>query len=126
MGVIPTMRGSSTHACTQGNRRGSLIISPQSIAQTRLHLQNIVAGFSKDDEEALVDWKEDFRPHPTKTGEEQNPGRKGKERSSAAGAGDASPFGSKGKGREKSHMSGSANSTTQTRKKRRSGGNGSD
>lgn len=98
----------------------------ESIAQTRLHLQNIVAGFSKDDEEALVDWKEDFRPHPTKTGEEQNPGRKGKERSSAAGAGDASPFGSKGKGREKSHMSGSANSTTQTRKKRRSGGNGSD
>lgn len=84
-----------------------------------------MAGFSQDDEEALVDWKEDFRPHPSKSGEEPTSGRKGKERLSAAGAGDASPFGSKGKGREKSHASGSANGTPQTKKKRRSGGNGS-
>ncbi|KAK1078552.1 hypothetical protein LTR33_007139 [Friedmanniomyces endolithicus] len=44
---------------------------------TRLHCQNIVAGFSPEDEAALVQCREDFTPHPPRPGEAS---RKGKER----------------------------------------------
>ncbi|TKA74826.1 hypothetical protein B0A55_05935 [Friedmanniomyces simplex] len=49
----------------------------ESLTQTRLHFQNIVAGFSPEDEAALVQCKEDSTPHPPRPGEGS---RKGKER----------------------------------------------
>ncbi|KAK1809891.1 hypothetical protein LTR12_015743 [Friedmanniomyces endolithicus] len=48
-----------------------------SLTQTRLHCQNIVAGFSPEDEAALVQCREDFTPHASRPGEAS---RKGKER----------------------------------------------
>lgn len=56
------------------------------MAQTRLHFQNIVAGFTEEDEAALIDWKTDNAPRPTKDGEKENGGRrKGKKRLSSGG-----------------------------------------
>lgn len=55
---------------------------PQSLTQTRLHFQNIVAGFTDEDEAAIVDWKEDLTPRGEVTKRE-----KGKERVSDVGAG---------------------------------------
>ncbi|KAK1811412.1 hypothetical protein LTR12_014221 [Friedmanniomyces endolithicus] len=49
----------------------------ESLTQTRLHCQNIVAGFSPEDEAALVQCREDFTPHPPRPDEAS---RKGKER----------------------------------------------
>lgn len=56
------------------------------MTQTRLHFQNIVAGFTLEDEASWVDWKTDNTPRP-KSGEEQKQSRKGKERASAATGG---------------------------------------
>lgn len=52
--------------------------------QTRLHFQNIVAGFTDEDEASLVDWKTDNSPR-LRPGEEARSGRKDKERMSAGG-----------------------------------------
>ena len=35
----------------------------KSLPQTRLHFQNIVAGFTADDEKHFIDWREDLTPH---------------------------------------------------------------
>ncbi|KAK5136044.1 hypothetical protein LTR08_004298 [Meristemomyces frigidus] len=109
----------------------------ESIAQTRLHFQSLVAGFNSDDEASLVDWKEDCSPHPPKPGEEASGskgGRKGKERASLPGAGNGDavagpssppPTVGKGKGREKSEAAGTAGgSANAVKKKRKSGGGG--
>ncbi|KAK3628476.1 hypothetical protein LTR56_003855 [Elasticomyces elasticus] len=60
----------------------------ESLTQTRLHFQNIVAGFSAEDEASLVHWKEDYTPHPPKPGETS---RKGKERVSSGANAVAGP-----------------------------------
>ncbi|KAF2716239.1 hypothetical protein K431DRAFT_210587, partial [Polychaeton citri CBS 116435] len=57
----------------------------ESLAQTRLHFQNIIAGFTAADEASMVDWKEDLSPLPSKdgsSGDAGTSGRKGKQRSS--------------------------------------------
>ncbi|TKA32887.1 hypothetical protein B0A50_01113 [Salinomyces thailandicus] len=76
----------------------------ESITQTRLHFQNVIAGFTSEDEAKYIDYKTDLTPLPTKPGEEAKVSRKGKERQSAGGgdgiAGSstvASPAGAKGK-----------------------------
>ena len=104
-----------------------MLSGKKSITQTRLHFQNIVAGFTPEDEARYVDWKEDFTSHPPKPGEETKASRKGKERLSAGG-GDgvagSSNTGSPGRvkaTREKgSNAAGSG--ASQAKKKRRSGG----
>lgn len=57
----------------------------QTIQQTRLHFQNLVAGFTAEDEAATILWKEDFTKHPvaasTSTTDESS-GKKGKGRAS--------------------------------------------
>lgn len=61
----------------------------QSLTQTRLHFQNIVAGFTEEDEAKLVDYKTDNTPR-LKPGEGKGD-RKGKGRMSAgdgSGGGD--------------------------------------
>ncbi|KAK5119312.1 hypothetical protein LTR85_007668 [Meristemomyces frigidus] len=97
----------------------------ESITQTRLHFQNIVAGFTSEDEAEFVDWKEDKSPHSPKPGEEVKASRKGKERASLGGghgvAGPSSPRGSKGKAAEQGGGSGGS-SAAQTKKKRKSAG----
>lgn len=95
------------------------------MTQTRLHFQNIVAGFTPEDEAALVDWKEDFAPLPPKPGVDPRPSRKGKERVSSGGGGDgiadsSSPGGSKAQARDKD-SSAANGSVTQSKKKRESG-----
>ncbi|KAK4547879.1 hypothetical protein LTR36_010598 [Oleoguttula mirabilis] len=107
----------------------------ESMTQTRLHFQNIVAGFTPEDEAGFVDWKEDFSPHPPKAGEEQQAraSRKGKERASLGGggeggAGPSSPVGgSNGKGKARETVgngAGSSGAAQTTKKKRKSGGGG--
>lgn len=56
------------------------------MAQTRQHFENIIAGFTDEDEAALVDWKEDTSPNPTKDVEQNKDGlQKGKKRLSSGG-----------------------------------------
>ncbi|EMC94909.1 hypothetical protein BAUCODRAFT_34912 [Baudoinia panamericana UAMH 10762] len=107
----------------------------ESLVQTRLHFQNLAAGFTPEDEATRVRWKEDFTPHPPKPGED---GRKGKSRvsstSNAAGPSTAiadasgSRGDSKGKGYERSHSGaygGASAASSHSSKKRKSGGGGS-
>lgn len=77
----------------------SLNFTVQSIAQTRLHFQRMVAGLEsdEDDEHASVKWKEDFTPHPRKPGEEPKAGRKGKERASLGSIADEKAGGNDGR-----------------------------
>lgn len=75
----------------------------QSLTQTRLHFQNIVAGFTRDDEAALIDWKEDLSPRGEVTKTE-----KGKERVSDVGVGVSG--------------GGSASAASSAKKKRKSDG----
>ncbi|KAK3721825.1 hypothetical protein LTR37_002991 [Vermiconidia calcicola] len=95
----------------------------ESLTQTRLHFQNIVAGFTDEDEAAFVHWKTDNTPR-TKPGEEAKSGRKGKERVSLGGGGGDGVAGSStqkpGKEREKSYSAGSASGSV--KKKRKSDG----
>ncbi|KAK3713795.1 hypothetical protein LTR37_008281 [Vermiconidia calcicola] len=95
----------------------------ESLNQTRLHFQNIVAGFTDEDEVGFVDWKTDNTPR-TKPGEEAKGGRKGKERVGSGGGGADRVAGSStqkpGKDREKSHSGGSASGSA--KKKRNSDG----
>ncbi|KAK5175355.1 uncharacterized protein LTR77_000494 [Saxophila tyrrhenica] len=58
----------------------------ESLTQTRLHFQNIVAGFTDEDEAKMVDYKTDNTPR-LKPGEEPRGSRKGKERMSSGGGG---------------------------------------
>jgi hypothetical protein len=108
--------------------------SRQSLAQTRLHFLSQLAGFTKEDEKAKVDWKTDISPHnpnalPTSffTGEiplggegrrKSSAAGKGKERASLGGGGRASP-GRTSLGGEGGGVGSSG------RKKRRSAGVGS-
>nr|POE96444.1 hypothetical protein CFP56_56494 [Quercus suber] len=55
----------------------------ESLAQTRIHFQNIVAGYTPEDERALVDYEEDKTPRKSK-----DVNRKG-HRTSEGGASDA-------------------------------------
>lgn len=63
--------------CSHVHRSNSL----QSLTQTRLHFQNIVAGFTSEDEAALVDWREDFTPRGDAAREKD----KGKQRAGDVG-----------------------------------------
>lgn len=54
----------------------------QTITQTRLHYQRVVAGFDNDIEGEDIKWKEDFTRHPRSAEEESRSSRKGKERAS--------------------------------------------
>lgn len=99
----------------------------KSITQTRLHFQNIVAGFTEDDEKKYIDWTDDFTPHPPKPGEEgKQQSRKGKERVRAgggngvAGGSGGSPV-AKGAGGSRSASGSGAGSGSASKKKRRSG-----
>ncbi|KAF2766036.1 hypothetical protein EJ03DRAFT_330422 [Teratosphaeria nubilosa] len=89
----------------------------ESIPQTRLYCQNIIAGF---DGEAQVDWMEDLRPHQQKSAAQPGSARKGKARASLddGQAGVESPAG--GKGRDERHA-GEGRSGEVQRKKRKSG-----
>lgn len=60
----------------------------QTITQTRIHFQCIVAGITAAQEEENVYWKEDFTPHPmTANQQQQGSSRKaGKERLSSGSA----------------------------------------
>lgn len=98
----------------------------QSLQQTRLHFQNILAGFTEADEAARVDWKEDRTPRPKAgdAGDEKRSG-KGKERvlSPPGGTAGAGSSGGKGeKGGKKGDAGGSGSGSGSGRKKRRSGG----
>ena len=56
------------------------------MAQTRLHFQSIVAGFTEEDEAALIDWTTDNTSRPTKDDEKDKETRhKGKKRLSSGG-----------------------------------------
>ena len=105
--------------CRQSFRGETNICHPQSLTQTRLYFQNVIAGFTADDEVALVDWKTDDTPHPTPAGEDAlESNRKGKVRVSSSGGGRDGVSGSS-KGREKSDSGASAGGGA--KKKRRSG-----
>ncbi|KAK3675082.1 hypothetical protein LTR78_005016 [Recurvomyces mirabilis] len=68
----------------------------ESLTQTRLHFQNIIAGFTDEDEASFVHWRVDHSPHPAKQAA-LVASRKGKERMSAGVAGDGA--GSEASGR---------------------------
>ncbi|KAK5681115.1 hypothetical protein LTS10_006876 [Elasticomyces elasticus] len=103
----------------------------ESLTQTRLHFQNIVAGFSAEDEASLVYWKEDFTPHPPKPGDTS---RKGKERVSSGANAVAGPSVARGdaptmvpgtespraKGKSSTTYEDAALGSSQGKKKRRS------
>lgn len=91
----------------------------QSLAQTRLHFQNMVAGFTQEDEAALVDWRTDNTPR-LKPGEEARVSRKGKERVSFGGGGGDAVAGSSSSKAAKGREGGSGSG----KKKRKSGGSG--
>ncbi|KAF1821114.1 uncharacterized protein K489DRAFT_382150 [Dissoconium aciculare CBS 342.82] len=59
----------------------------ESIPQTRLYLQKIIAGFDPA-VAGKAYWKEDFTPHPSKENEQPQSSRKGKERVSFATSGE--------------------------------------
>ncbi|KAI6812562.1 hypothetical protein KC340_g16859 [Hortaea werneckii] len=99
----------------------------ESLAQTRLHFRNLVAGFTPHDEAAHRDYTEDLSPLPSgkshygegggRSREEENNGgggkgsRKGKERASLPGAGGESPA--------RGGVGGSAPSSSAGKKKKR-------
>jgi hypothetical protein len=91
--------------------------------QTRLHFQNIVAGFTDEDEASLVDWKTDTTPR-LRPGDETRSSRKGKERvSSGGGDGIAGSSGSKGdKTTDKSGIAEGASGSASKKRKSGSGG----
>lgn len=69
------------------------------MTQTRMYFQCIVAGFTAEDDEARILWKEDFTPHP---GYEGRSSRKGKERAGTGNAAaDARAKGAGSRGRDK-------------------------
>ncbi|KAK4555578.1 hypothetical protein LTR86_007331 [Recurvomyces mirabilis] len=124
MGLVPTT--TTTTATTAGNRGKNKSRSPESyhslarrseaaeilqsyemlswwsfarcesLAQTRLHFQNIVAGFTDEDEASFVHWRVDHSPHPAKQAA-LVASRKGKERVSAGFAGDGAGAGAGGR-----------------------------
>ena len=62
----------------------------QSLAQTRQHFENIVAGFTDEDEAALVDVKEDTTSRRAKDGEQGKDSRKKGKKRLSSGDGQAS------------------------------------
>ncbi|KAI5369572.1 hypothetical protein Slin15195_G004470 [Septoria linicola] len=59
----------------------------ETLTQTRIHFQCILAGLTPEQEEANVHWQEDFTPHAVKPPQQWNAHRKGKARvSSGTGA----------------------------------------
>ncbi|QIW96817.1 hypothetical protein AMS68_002335 [Peltaster fructicola] len=97
----------------------------ETLQQTRLHFQNIVAGFSSEDEAALVDWPTDNSPLPARDGDADrgsrrkstNPADKGKESASVA-AQNGSVASPGGKGKEKAN---DATKWSDSSKKKRKG-----
>lgn len=57
----------------------------QTITQTRMHFQCIVAGFTEEDTKKRRVWIEDFTPHSPKPGQESRSSHKGKDRASLGG-----------------------------------------
>ena len=60
------------------------LTSWQSLVQTRLHFQNVVAGFTPQDEEMLVDWKLDLTPRTFPAADAARRGHRGKEHGGSA------------------------------------------
>lgn len=110
------VRNGATNQFRIGLHADCLFALRQSMVQTRLYFQNIVAGFTEQDEQALVYWKEDFTPHALKPGEDAKGSRKERD----AGGAEQGRSAGKGKGREKSNSNGSASGSA--KKKRRSSG----
>lgn len=88
----------------------------------------MLAGFSAEDEAALVDWKEDTTPiaHAQSERRKGSSAGTGKEKERSGLGGGATP-GGKGKERERSSLGGAspASASGSGRKKRRSAGVGS-
>ncbi|KXT11524.1 hypothetical protein AC579_6580 [Pseudocercospora musae] len=80
------------------------IFPSQTITQTRMHFQGVVAGFTTEDEKKRIHWKEDFTPH---SGHETKSSRKGKEGASFSGsaADSSSKAASSSRSREKKDRS---------------------
>ncbi|KAK3057073.1 hypothetical protein LTR09_002111 [Extremus antarcticus] len=96
----------------------------ESLTQTRLHFQNIVVGFTEEDEAKLVDYKTDNTPR-LKPGEEPRGSRKGKERMSSGGGGGDGVAGSSVQKTDKSRSKGDGGDAAgSASKKRKSGGGG--
>ncbi|KAI7498270.1 hypothetical protein KC367_g5204 [Hortaea werneckii] len=100
MGSKPPRSSESYHAFAQREEAARILQSYErlswysyarceSLAQTRLHFRNLVAGFGPDDEAAHIDYTEDLTPLPSKREEAAGvkASRKGKERASLSGAG---------------------------------------
>ncbi|KAL1589243.1 hypothetical protein WHR41_02006 [Cladosporium halotolerans] len=98
----------------------------ESLAQTRLHFRSVLAGFSAEDEAALVDWKEDTTPiaHAQSERRKGSSAGTGKEKERSSLGGGVTP-GGKGKERERSSLGGASPASGSGRKKRRSAGVGS-
>lgn len=120
----------ASHPCKPKTSTDSDSDSPsQSLAQTRLHFRSVLAGFSAEDEAALVDWKEDMTPiaHAQSERRKGSSAGAGKEKERSGLGGGATP-GGKGKERERSSLGGASPAGSaggSGRKKRRSAGVGS-
>ena len=60
----------------------------ESLTQTRIHFQNVVAGFTAEDEAQFVDWREDRTPHGCKTDAAKSKGKERVSFAADAGGGD--------------------------------------
>lgn len=101
----------------------------QSLTQTRLHFQNIVAGFTAEDERAHVDWPEDRTPFPSKTGDESRRVSKGKGKEvvregGLEGAGDVASGARDGNPRSKGRESFGGGSSAKKKRSSRGGATG--
>ncbi|OTA36621.1 hypothetical protein BTJ68_02902 [Hortaea werneckii EXF-2000] len=107
----------------EGEGDDDLEAARESLAQTRLHFRNLVAGFGPDDEAAHIDYTEDLAPFLPSSKREEAVGlkasRKGKERASLSGVdgGGGGPGGSPARDGE-----GIATPSSAGKKKRRSEG----
>ena len=114
-----------------------LISNPQSIPQTRLHFQSVIAGFTASDAQPYIQWRTDTTPHvpdppdsdPTvarvKTSQSGGSRGAGKGKERVSGEDVAGPSGTQspaGKGRDRS--TGAAGTGTSAKKKRKSEGGG--
>ncbi|KAI7342056.1 hypothetical protein KC354_g16655 [Hortaea werneckii] len=134
MGSKPPRSSESYHAFAQREEAARILQSYErlswysyarceSLAQTRLHFRNLVAGFGPDDEAAHIDYTEDLAPFLPSSKREEAVGlkasRKGKERASLSGVdgGGGGPGGSPARDGE-----GIATPSSAGKKKRRSEG----
>lgn len=93
------------------------------MTQTRLHFQNIVAGFTDEDEAKLTDYKLDNTPR-LKPGEEPRGSRKGKERVSSGGGGGDGVARSSVQKTDKSRSKGDSGDAAGSVSKKRKSGSG--